>query len=470
MKESAYNLCARDPGGNYYLFNTRRSAAHVMTASAYEAYWAAANSASGLEGATEALRDLIDKGFLVENDADELSEIESAHVEARRSSEQLDLVLAPSMACNLDCFYCFETNRYAGRMTGEIQSNVVQFVRRYFESGTRRLSVIWYGGEPLLALSVIEQLSKRFLTLCDECGCEYSAEIVTNGTLMTREKAERLASWKVKRAQITLDGVPELHDKRRVPKNQSPTFYRILEGIEAAAAYMHVSVRINACRKVATRLEELLQILAARGLNRKVSVYVAPVQKVQDRKTLSRRGSEDLAQSDGELDPLDGQETADLDLRFDELLWKYGFSISDRLPRPRFTTCIADKAHSWLIEANGDIQKCYWTAGLRAEAVGRLAADGVVPRSPHRKWQNWIASRNPDCLQCILLPVCLGRCPLKHLRNESDYCPAIKHNWVRYLAHAAGVADQQLVLVRLPLAGEQLRGLKARDVASASLA
>jgi len=64
MKESAYNVCARDPDGNYYLFNTRRGVAHVMTACAYESYWAAANRASSLEDATETLRDLIEKGFL----------------------------------------------------------------------------------------------------------------------------------------------------------------------------------------------------------------------------------------------------------------------------------------------------------------------------------------------------------------------------------------------------------------------
>ena len=130
MKELAYNVCARDPDGNYYLFNTRRGAAHVMTACAYESYWAAANRASGLEDATETLRDLIDKGFLVDNDADELSEIVSAHQKARQSREGLELLIAPSMACNLDCFYCFELNRYAGRMSAAVESNVVRLVRR----------------------------------------------------------------------------------------------------------------------------------------------------------------------------------------------------------------------------------------------------------------------------------------------------------------------------------------------------
>ncbi len=464
MKDSAYNLCAQDANGNYCLFNTRRGTAHILAAGAYKAYWAAANGASSLADASETLRELIDKGFLVGNDADELSEIISAHEKARRSRDRIELLIAPSMACNLDCFYCFESNRYAGRMSAAVQSNVVRLVRRHFESGTRRLDVTWYGGEPLLAVSVVELLSKRLLALCGEFDSEYSAQIVTNGTLLTHETARQLASWNVKRAQITLDGVPQLHDTRRVAKNGNPTFYRILDGIEAAAAHMHVSLRINVCRKVAARLEELLQMLAARGLNRLVSAYAAPLQKVPGRETSSPHAAQARLRSvtprpGGEqLDVLDSREAADLELRLNDLLWKYGFAVSNRPPEPRSTTCMADQEHSWLIEANGDVQKCYWTAGLRAEAAGRLAEDRIVARQPSRKWRDWTEFRNTGCLQCIMLPVCLGRCPLKHLNNTPDYCPPFKHNWVGVLARVAGVPDATLAPVALPLAGEKIKG------------
>lgn len=416
------------------------------------------------------LRDLINHGFLVENDADELSEIEAAHREARQSREQLDLVIAPSMACNLDCPYCFETNRYAGRMSGEVQDNVIGLVRRSFDGGAQRLTVTWYGGEPLLAFSVIERMSRRFLALCDALGREYSAEIVTNGTLMTGEKAERLAALKVKRAQITLDGSPDLHDARRVGRTHSPTFYRILEGIESALAHIQVAIRVNVCRAVAARLEELLQILAARGLNRTVSVYVAPLQEARGRNA-PRRESGDCVQlpvangGSAELDLLSSEEAADLELRFDELLWKYGFSIPDRLPRPRGTTCVADKDQGWLIEANGNIQKCYWTAGFASEAVGRLSADGIAATSPYGKWQDWMAQRNAECGRCIMLPLCLGRCPLKHLNNETDFCPPTKYNWIRCLGRAAGVADGRLAAVRLPLGGAEISKLRGCDLA-----
>lgn len=188
MKESMYNLYTRDMQGNCYLFNTRQGAVLLIAADVYQSYREAVTDASNRGSVPEVLRDLVDRGFLVDNDADELSEVLSMHNKARQSRDYVELLIAPSMACNLDCFYCFEPNRYAGRMTTAVQDNVVRLVRRYFEHGARRLDVTWYGGEPLLAFPVVERLSNKFLALREEFDCRYSAVIVTNGILMTEDK------------------------------------------------------------------------------------------------------------------------------------------------------------------------------------------------------------------------------------------------------------------------------------------
>lgn len=471
VKESAYNLSIRDEGGRYYLFNTRRGAAHLMESHAYQSYWASANGAAPLEDAAEMVRQLIDGGFLVDNDADELSEIESAHVDGRRSREKLELVIAPSMACNLDCFYCFETNRYPGRMGDETQRNLVGLARRYLESGTKRLAVTWYGGEPLLAFRAIERLSKAFLALCDEAGCTYTADIVTNGTLLTPERAQRLASWKVARAQITLDGVPDLHDQRRVPKAGTPTFDKVVKGIEAAVPHMHVAIRINVCRDVAIRLEDLLRILASRGLNAKASVYLAPLRGLPELSgTHESIPMESTQWASGKergqrIEFLTARETGELMLHFHGLLRKYGFATyPDVLPHPRKTICMGDRDHSWLIEANGNVQKCYWTAGAKHEAVGHLTSGGIVSDTPLRKWQDWSAFKRPDCASCVMLPLCLGLCPLRQMQGEADCCPTFKHNWDRVLAYAFGLVAEQVTPVHLALAGSRLRDLSTRDL------
>jgi len=455
MKESAYNLCAKDADGNRYLFNTRLGTTYVMSARAYAACLAASAGEPGSEDVERTRRDLMQGGFLVDDGLDELAAIESAHRRAREDSEELHLVLAPSMACNLDCFYCFEANRYPRLMSRETQDNVVRLVRSYLDGGTKRLNVVWYGGEPLLARSVIGSLSTRFMHLCKRLRRAYAAEIVTNGTLLTRETA-RLAAWQVKRAQITLDGIPALHDARRVPKNRSPTFHRILEAIAAAAPHMQVTIRINVCRQTAGHLEELLRILAARGLDTTTNIYIAPLQKTAAIRLRARSApnlprGERAQVHDHDLETLDDREFAELEIRFRELLSKYRFPVSDRLPAPCRTTCVTDKRHGWLIEANGDVQKCYWTAGMTTEAVGHLASSGIVLRAAYRKWEEWERFRNPHCRRCVMLPICLGRCPLKHVNGQFHCCPSFRHNWVQCLAWAARVPSEELVPARLPV-------------------
>jgi hypothetical protein len=62
----------------------------------------------------------------------------------------------------------------------------------------------------------------------------------------------------------------------------------------------------------------------------------------------------------------------------------------------------------------------------------------------------------------VMLPLCLGLCPLRQMQGEADTCPAFKHNWVRVLAQALGLAADEVRPVRLPLAGTRLRQLTVR--------
>lgn len=469
MRESAYNLCVRSEAGDFFLFNTRLGTARLIDSRAYRSYWAAVDGDAPMTEASGLLAPLIEDGFLVENSADELRQIETAHRAARTNRERLSLVLAPAMACNLNCVYCFEANRYPGRMSEATQANIVRLARRYFENGTRRLTVTWYGGEPLLAFSVIRRLSEAMLSLCREFDGAYAADIVTNGTLLTPERAQQLAALKVARAQITLDGVPELHDRQRAAAHGGGTFRQVLEGIEAAAAHMRVSVRVNVCRESAPRLEDLLRILAQRGLNAKVSVYLAPIRAMPSlvpTQAPTQREPPADAQRAGDVRVMSGHEAADLLFAADDLLRRYGFPVHPSpLPKPRSTACMADQDHSWLIEADGGVQKCDWTAGLKDEAVGRLTPADIAFATPWRKWRDWSVFNDENCASCIMLPLCLGLCPLRGLSREDDHCLAFKHTWPRVLAAAAKFAAGKAAPANLPLAGSRLRGLGLRELA-----
>lgn len=75
----------------------------------------------------------------------------------------------------------------------------------------------WFGGEPLLALDIIKYMSEKFINYCGENKIGYSSDIVTNGTLLTKETADILASIGVSSVHINLYGTK--HSSIRMRKN-----------------------------------------------------------------------------------------------------------------------------------------------------------------------------------------------------------------------------------------------------------
>ncbi len=155
-------------------------------------------------------------GFLVEDDTDELKELRHEMYASRFSNNALNLTIAPTSDCNFRCFYCYEKDvLHTQRMQDETAEKLVKFVEEKAK-GIERLSVNWYGGEPMLEYHRICELSERFMNICEKYDVAYDAAMVSNGYLLTADKLEKLISYKVSSIQITLDGMKETHDSRRV--------------------------------------------------------------------------------------------------------------------------------------------------------------------------------------------------------------------------------------------------------------
>ena len=72
------------------------------------------------------------------------------------SNKVLHLILMPTEACNFRCTYCYEDFRYK-RMDQEVIHGVKRYLsRRVAELDALTLS--WFGGEPLLARDIVEDI------------------------------------------------------------------------------------------------------------------------------------------------------------------------------------------------------------------------------------------------------------------------------------------------------------------------
>lgn len=125
--------------------------------------------------ADDLVAELIRGGILVNEERDELGEIRLQSRAARFANTALSLTIAPTMACNFCCPYCYEKGQAYTTMGEEVLTQLSKFVKDYYP-GIASLSVGWYGGEPLLGMKMIERITSD---LKDVVGptCEYSASM-----------------------------------------------------------------------------------------------------------------------------------------------------------------------------------------------------------------------------------------------------------------------------------------------------
>ncbi|MDO5732839.1 MAG: radical SAM protein [Eubacteriales bacterium] len=185
---------------------------------------------------------LLDIGALFESkDQEHLScEVRKKELQAL-AEQQLLITILPTEKCNFRCWYCYEDFK-CGQMTLDVQDKVKSFVAHLMDqSQSQSLQINWFGGEPLLAPSVIRNLSVYFQGFCKEKQVLYSAQMTTNGYLLDLDCAKEMYGLGVNTFQITLDGAR--HDENRILLNGEGTSEKILKNIqEIANSEMEITV------------------------------------------------------------------------------------------------------------------------------------------------------------------------------------------------------------------------------------
>lgn len=169
------------------------------------------NDFSGLSKQT--LIEFIRKGIIVESDDELISQLQYQHYKTLFSTDTLNLTIAPTMACNFACSYCYE-NEHKGCsfISDEILEKIIAFIQN---SNVSYTSLLWYGGEPLLQWEKII----FFNELCEKNNLKLEQSIITNGSLLSSEIIEYMINKKFRLIQITLDGLEETHNLLRPMRN-----------------------------------------------------------------------------------------------------------------------------------------------------------------------------------------------------------------------------------------------------------
>jgi uncharacterized protein len=425
--ESRYNIVVPLKRGRRLVYNSLSASTAVLEADDCAALNRIATYETEAGAADAVLRDLLRGGFVVPADMDELQIARSEYEAQRYDPGQLTLTIAPTLACNFGCDYCFQgCDKPAGKMQQDVQDAVVALVERASRA-VQRIGIAWYGGEPLLALPVIEALSERMRVVAAERRLGYECMIVTNGYRLTADVASRLHRQCIHTAQVTLDGDAESHDERRTTLGGQGTFARITRNLREVIdeTPMKISVRVNIDARNAASVRELLDRLAAMGFNRQhnFSVYFAPVEAITEKCHVVS----DLCMS----------KSAYGELEADLVRYAFDRQLTGLPYPPRFRgICGAMRPKGFVVAPTGDLHKCWDTISFPEHRIGTVFdLDALKTDARHRSWLQWTPFENEMCRNCRILPNCAGSCAHKFLNPEQTRgesaslpCPSWKYN------------------------------------------
>lgn len=130
----------------------------------------------------------------------------------RGEKDNLEIFILATNSCNLSCRYCYETAKNRSRMQIE---PIWQNLKRRIEESEERfaaISVIFHGGEPLLAFSAMREICERIWNFRPGIVCQ----MTTNGTLLSDEVRAWLTANKRRfLAILSLDGDRDTHNLNR---------------------------------------------------------------------------------------------------------------------------------------------------------------------------------------------------------------------------------------------------------------
>lgn len=359
---------------------------------------------------------LLSSRIIVERKEDDLNVYLADVLKNKYNSADMALTILPTRGCNFGCIYCYERERPMVTMNESTEEAIVKFVKS--NKQLRRLNVTWYGGEPLIKFDSICRLSKAFLSL----GVEYSAKMVTNGYLLTPDKADMMADIAMANLQITLDGPEPVHDARRPLLGDQPTYRTIMENLKYLLKVnptIYIDIRTNIDRRNMQQYADFYDSFKKEINDARVNLYPGFVSDLLSSECVSP-----------EHNISEGGYKAQFAL---DLFDRYGIEIKSFLPKFRRHSCVATKYFAFVIGPEGEIYKCWRMVGNSKQVLGNVC-DGVknmVGFSDYITGADY--TRDPKCLNCEFIALCGGGCPLVRLRNRNEglnlnhCCPEKSH-------------------------------------------
>jgi uncharacterized protein len=333
-------------------------------------------------------------------------------------NKSLQLILFMTEQCNFRCVYCYEDFKL-----GNIQDKVVEGVKNLVKSRIgeiEMLSISFFGGEPLLNKKTVLDISSWAKELAEEHSVAYEGSITTNGYALDEKTFDQLIESKTISFQITVDGDKEFHDQLRPTLNGKPTFEKIMGNVIAMAKSTHhfyCTFRLNISDfnydGVASFIRRHGPVFANdkrfnfhfHPIWGKPELVLSQTRQLEELHAMARTAGigidEDSVEFEEELASADTEVKDHINPDVSEK--KRTLTGSQSKGKNASYVCYAAKANSFVIRADGRVQKCTVVLKDDINDVGRIHPDGTLELD-QVKLAKWIFAEDKGCpVQSLVL-------------------------------------------------------------------
>lgn len=376
----------------------------------------------------ELLDNLQDRGYLYNNEEEEEAFIQKVFQLYQKVIDKgaAKIVICPTFLCNLRCVYCFESLEMRSGtdiIPPEEIDNIFRYIDKILEiKNLKSYEIELFGGEPLLPSTY--ETNKRIFELARQR--KKCVSIITNGTHIGFY-LNLLREYKdcVDNLQITIDGIKEIHDMRRVKTDQSGTFDLICEGItQLLQVGIKVGVRINLDRQNIDTLKELVCFFEEQGWS-KSKYFHADVAPVVDHTCANL--SNDIMKENKimrRIKELFPQKIEDsyFKLRLFRVLNHLNQVLGDQqdsIAIPSFHYCEGNRMEFFVFAPDGYIYLCPEAVGAKEAVIGEYK-NGFQLYDSISQWEERSILTIPKCRECEIAPFCGGGCPYASIAVKGD--------------------------------------------------
>ena len=347
-------------------------------------------------------------------------------------------MIMPTYNCNLRCSYCFQDHmRTDPRFSHLLRTMQPVMVDRIF-AGMKNIEAMhgidssvschrtigFFGGEPLLEACrpIVRHIIDQALSLGTA-----NFWAVTNGTELHAYE-DLLAPGRISALQVTIDGPPLEHDRRRIYADGSGSYEKIVRNIDMCLKKgVNINVRLNVDRTNIASLPAMVEDFHARGWAKQpnFSVYPAPI-RAENEKTDAKNTFNTWELDQAIQQMIEQDSNMDVISRPDDAIKHQALQIfgSQDVSIPTFKESFCS-AHTrmYIFDPFADIYACWDRTGDSKIRIGRIEDDGnvVLNAEVNALWRSRTVASNPVCRRCRYALHCGGGCAILALGKTGKY-------------------------------------------------